>query len=260
MRCQDARKWMSPYLDSELGSTKTFEVSEHLRGCPACAARFDAERRTDQMIRERLSADAMPEELWSALSQAVTTPAWVRTLRAQRYWAIAACLVVGVTGALIFSSSPQLDGAPPLVQRFVSETPANRPFALAGAGIGLDTLNSFLDESMAMVFAGGSELMAKGHSEFQVVSANRRTDADGRPYLEVRLNCCGEPILLVMAKSDGGGWPAVLTASVDVTPGKSRRSTGGVNLAVKDLGDVRIMAASRHEVESVLNGFQRLSA
>ena len=43
MNCKEARRWMSPYIDSELGKTKTFEISEHLRYCPACAERFAAD-------------------------------------------------------------------------------------------------------------------------------------------------------------------------------------------------------------------------
>ena len=44
MNCQEARRFISPYLDSELGQTKTFEVSEHLSECESCRRRFEQER------------------------------------------------------------------------------------------------------------------------------------------------------------------------------------------------------------------------
>ena len=43
MKCHDARKWISPYIDSELDPTKTFELSQHLENCESCKTRFGRE-------------------------------------------------------------------------------------------------------------------------------------------------------------------------------------------------------------------------
>ena len=67
MKCHEARKWTSPYLDSELGQTKTYEISEHLQQCEACAKRFEGEGRVDEMIRDRIEPERMPDEVWASL-------------------------------------------------------------------------------------------------------------------------------------------------------------------------------------------------
>ena len=43
MRCQDARRLLDLYIDSELDARESLEVAEHLERCAACARRFSAE-------------------------------------------------------------------------------------------------------------------------------------------------------------------------------------------------------------------------
>lgn len=260
MNCNEARRWMSPYLDSELGATKTFEVSEHVRTCTTCAARFEAEQRVDGVIRASLSRDLMPNDLWASVSRAVSTPAWLRVAQTRRYWALAACLLLAATGVVTLRPSSRIQHAPRFVQQFVAETPKNRPFSVVGSGLGLDAMNSFLRESVALVFSGAPQLTAMGHTGLQVVSTIQRTDAVGREYVEVRLNCCGEPMLLLLAKSINGDWPTELELLAEFRPGASPRSFAGVEVGIRDIGDVRIVAASRHGVQDVLAGLSRWSA
>lgn len=54
MKCQQAHVFLSPYLDSELDSTTTYEVSRHLEGCPDCAQLFGAEEVLERTIGEHL--------------------------------------------------------------------------------------------------------------------------------------------------------------------------------------------------------------
>jgi len=256
MNCKETRKWMSPYLDSELGSTKTFEVSEHLRTCPACTARFEAERHVDQLIRTRLSTDSMPENLWTKISETVSTPPWIRVLRSQRYWAMAACLVIAVTGVLMVQRAGSLEHAPLIVQQFVAETPGNRPFVTSDSVAGATTLDSVLRDTLRVALSAPSNLETMGHKNFQVVSTTKRADAHGREFVEVRLNCCGEPILLVLAKSVGGAWPLSLDQLADDT--QHARAFDGVNVGVRDLGDVRAVVTSRHSIQLILAALSQL--
>ena len=99
MNCRDVRRWISPYLDSELDQTKTFEISEHLRVCEACAERFEKERRVDSLLVERL--EAAPQLDWNPITRRVLGGrrriAWAAGLTG-----LAACAVV----AIIVPSNP----------------------------------------------------------------------------------------------------------------------------------------------------------
>ena len=57
MKCQQARIYLSPYLDSELDPTTTYEVSRHLESCPDCARLFAAEEDLERAIGEFLLFD-----------------------------------------------------------------------------------------------------------------------------------------------------------------------------------------------------------
>jgi len=260
MNCKEVRKWISPYLDSELGSTKTFEVSEHLRICEECAARFESERRADELVRVRLAKDTMPDELWANVAQAVSAPAWMHVLRTRRYWAIAACLVVALAGVTLVRSIRSTGHDPLIVQQFASETPGNKPFAVTEPELGSARLDAFLRDTLGVTFSAGADMVVMGHTRFQVVSTANRVDANGREYVEVRLNCCGEPMLLVLAKSTGGTWPLALDQLADVQPGRLVRSFDGVNIGVRDLGGVRAVVTSRHPIQHILGSLSRSSA
>ncbi len=50
MRCEEARRFLGPYLDSELDPTTSFEIARHLESCAACRERFEAERKVERAV------------------------------------------------------------------------------------------------------------------------------------------------------------------------------------------------------------------
>ena len=62
MKCREARCYLSPYIDSELDATRTFEISRHLEGCPPCARIFGEEAELELAISERLRRSRGDEE------------------------------------------------------------------------------------------------------------------------------------------------------------------------------------------------------
>ncbi len=62
MKCSEARRYASPYLDSDLDDTTTFDVSRHLEGCPACARWFEAQERVEKAIVASLRKTTGDEE------------------------------------------------------------------------------------------------------------------------------------------------------------------------------------------------------
>ena len=55
MKCDDARRFLGPYLDSELDPKTSLEIVRHLEHCAVCRERFDAERRTERAIASELA-------------------------------------------------------------------------------------------------------------------------------------------------------------------------------------------------------------
>lgn len=62
MNCTQIRIYLSPYLDSELDPTTTFEISRHLEGCEQCARLFEAEACLERAIRDQLRQPVGDEE------------------------------------------------------------------------------------------------------------------------------------------------------------------------------------------------------
>lgn len=249
MKCQDARKWISPYLDSELGQTKTFEVSEHLRVCPHCAGRFEAERRADELIRGKLEQDRMPAELWRRISRDLAAPSWMRVLRSRAGLALAASLVVSVMGVAFWRTGPREEARSGLVRTFFAESPASGPFV----GKADDKVHAVttLRESLGLQFVTDLIAASSEHMGLEIVDAVRRSDANGRSFIELRINCCGKPVLLALAQPTGGYLPDPLQ---DLSQDKDGRvgTDGEMNVAAWKIGDVQAVAVSRHPVQHIV--------
>lgn len=249
MNCKEVRKWMSPYLDSELGATKTFEISEHLRNCPKCKARFERERGVDDMLRGRLERDQMPPELWSRINRAVSLPPWLRVLTSPRGLAVAACLAVMVLGAIGFWPREAVNEDPWVVRELALLAPDDNPF---GESTTVESPEQLLLDTL------GVELASAAGSAYphplKLVDATTRTDPDGREYLEVRLNCCGKPVLMVLARPGEGPLPMPFEGA-SVGPTGDRR-IDGINVAARDIDGVLAVVASRHPVKQIAKRLQ----
>lgn len=211
MDCHECRKWWSPYLDSELDASKTFEVSEHLRACAECRDRFERETYIENWLRERLKSEKMPQELWGTLCREVRSQE--RTVRFPfgRILAVAASVLFLVAGSLFYwrwlnddlGSDSQTVVNAQTVQQSVSDLLQDR----------MPTLVAFPDEPASDCAKQLAELSRQLlHAEVaidlgntddhtvQLVSVTERKDATGAPYIEVCANCCGRPVLLAISQ------------------------------------------------------------
>jgi anti-sigma factor RsiW len=97
MSCDEIRRWISPYLDSELDSHTNFEIAQHLEACAACRQVFEAERQLEASVAASLTTDPHAQAAWDravgrALSGGAVKP---------RRWQLAvaaAALLVGLVG------------------------------------------------------------------------------------------------------------------------------------------------------------------
>lgn len=76
MKCEEVRRYVSPYLDSELGGTTNFEIVRHLELCAACRARFESEDLVERKIAAVLRQPGEGDDaLWRrALEGALRRP------------------------------------------------------------------------------------------------------------------------------------------------------------------------------------------
>lgn len=99
MKCTQVRSFLSPYLDSELEGTTTFEISRHLEICAPCARLFAREAELDRAIFARIQRPEGDERavLERALDRALSSRGSARRARS---WSAAAVLLVLAAWAL----------------------------------------------------------------------------------------------------------------------------------------------------------------
>ncbi|MCB9858488.1 MAG: zf-HC2 domain-containing protein [Phycisphaerales bacterium] len=245
MDCQTARKWTSPYLDSELETAKTFEISEHLRACEACRRRFNAERQVDDMIRDRLAREAMPPEAWSRIRREVNRSSFLRRVRGPAIVAAAACLMLSAT--MYFS--PGLTGNSNQEvfsgqwAQYLKESPA-LDHNLSDAEI-----EAALTKEYGLTFST-SRKDTDGHP-VQVVGARHVRFGD-QPAFELRLKCCGrDAVITAVHRSDVAKLPIELRELADEAAGKSIQRAG-IYLQVDTIGDTEFFIASEHHLDGLV--------
>lgn len=239
---------MSPYLDSELDRTKTFEVSEHLGVCACCAKRFEQERRVEELLTERLGG--VPALDWPAIERRA-----VRGRRRLIRWsiaasALAACLILG---GVVYRGqgrpAPQRS-SDWLLAEYASAAPDRAPFERAAIGdldlasVTREVLGVALDIPLA------AEL-SNGHS-FKLVGFRRRTNDRGESYLELRINCCGKPVLMAVALQRNAAVLGELAENLEGEPDLRTIIRGDVRLAAATDGRIVVLAASHHPVDRLI--------
>ncbi|MFH1732635.1 MAG: zf-HC2 domain-containing protein, partial [Planctomycetota bacterium] len=70
MKCEEIKELLSEYVDGELPAADAASVGQHLAGCDACRAEFEALRQTAALVRSLPRADA-PEGLTRAVTESV---------------------------------------------------------------------------------------------------------------------------------------------------------------------------------------------
>lgn len=75
MDCVTIRRYLTLYLDSELGPETTFEISQHLEECPVCQKVFEQESDLESKLQLILSRERDTDsEMWSRVFRRVIRP------------------------------------------------------------------------------------------------------------------------------------------------------------------------------------------
>ena len=119
MRCYDAKKRLSAYLDGELDERRRVALEDHLRRCNRCAAELGRSREQWEELADIGPAPSIPPDLWGHVSQAVDEAKslpWHRRHRVQllRAGCVTACVALGFAfGALLSWRAPSKVNARP---------------------------------------------------------------------------------------------------------------------------------------------------
>lgn len=245
MDCQTARKWMSPYLDSELETAKTFEINEHLRRCENCRRRFDAERQVDDMMRDRLSRETMPAETWVQLRREVNRSQLIAKLRPLGIVAAAASVVLV---AMIYWL-PGKNASVPAPEVFAGQW---KPYVHEPVPNGSLMTGSQIAVALKREF-GVTFSTRDTHGHPVHVLGARRVRFGDQPAIEVRLKCCGQSaVITALRKADAARMPESLRNIADLPPGTSV-DRDGVNVLVGVAGDAEYFIASEHHLDGLVD-------
>ncbi len=321
MTCDQCRRWWSPYLDSELDASKTFEVSEHLRVCECCRSRFEGEKDLDQWMRDTLrsggGADgaggdvAMPSPLWTklqadirqeAISNQETTgsnqetiggrpgggrPGRLRIVGWFRPLMMAASIaIVTVVGVFVWDRPQVSDVASPNVGELLQVIPASQSMAgllqQATPDMTMFKASTFKASADDDVEDASADFRAQldlislrvlgARIEFELPKENRhkvdlvgvyeRRDEAGNAYVEVRLNCCGNPTILALGHTSLQSAIAELntvtqTSKLAYGPrsgGDAANKATSIEVRSKTIGDVMVAgAAANHTLDAVFS-------
>ena len=149
---------------------------------------------------------------------------------------------------------------PQIVSTFVSSAPDNQPFGVAGDRMILaQQVNARLRRDFGIEVPIPSPEQLAPHVGFELLAATMRTDDAGREWVEVRLNCCGKPLLLAFAKGHGGVLPDIF-ADLDIGAPGPTGGFDGVHVASRELGGGTAVVVSKHPVAGVIEGLRVVGA
>ncbi|MBE7506918.1 MAG: zf-HC2 domain-containing protein [Planctomycetia bacterium] len=251
MNCQQARSRLSPYLDSELDAGTTFAISEHLRGCDGCRGRFEAEREVERLVATRLQSVHVPNALWDEIVRPIRQRSFSRWRLYVPLATAAAVLIVTWTGWTL--SRRERIQPHWVVQEFLAETDGGQPFATSSPRVNSAGMTMPLEPFADLVVSLAGEY-ALNHV-VQMVRLDTKADEDGAEFVELRLNCCGEPVLLRAARRDHPGRMREFIGA-DSSKLASLPTTDKVTITEREVGDYVVVAVSRHPVSQLLSGIR----
>ena len=111
MKCSQARKYLSAFVDNELDVATNIEVLEHVEMCQGCAEQMEAHKRLKDAVASYVSSVKAPAGLRSRISQRLSTAVanarsayalWRETLRSPWFRIVASAASILAVFTLAF--------------------------------------------------------------------------------------------------------------------------------------------------------------
>lgn len=256
MKCQDARKWISPYIDSELDPTKTFALSQHLENCEPCKTRFDREALADGLIAKSLQRHESFLD-WSAIEKKILAPPR-RGLPLRPKWLLAAAACI----AFLLISLGDWSG-PTLAEWAVEElhqvNADCEPFT-GGPGCTLTDVAALVSEVLDRKVSMPAEAGRMGGHAVTLTKVSRASGGGCLDPVRVQLNCCGHPVLVIIGRCGDNGPLAELAADIEWVGDQYRADIVAhslkYNVRAAKKRDCIIVAVSPHQIDHVVSAFE----
>ncbi len=260
MTCEEIRTVLSAYLDSELETAKSLEVTSHLEACIPCRDRVCAETRLERGIREKLGCEPVCDKFWSRVEGSLGRTPWrARVVRIGTFAAsVAAAIALAVT---ILGTYPRTAGAEDLAGAALRAAIEVVPVGSFDPAPGRERHQCPIE--MWKSAAGKAGCAVRGPRPDEV--GPHRLEAVGvvTAHLggaEVPVavyRCCGERVCVfvfaVSVLDEFPGARACLAAAGDAV---THVCGSGSTVALRRLHDVVLVAVGRHDPEGLVRAFR----
>ncbi len=212
MRCHEARKFLGPYLDSELDAKTSLEIEQHLETCRECAQYFGAEQKLDQHIFSILRQGQKTGPLWERVeSQIKASGFWATVRRFPRL------MRIGLATAMVLFLTLMLW---PKTHRMELASAIEKDHRAYVEGYLTAEFTGALPENLAPKLAGRLDAAA-----FSTLPVSASFRADGARLCHLS----GVPVAWMMARCDNVpvSWIVLKKAELDRFPQAKRRFERG---------------------------------
>jgi len=254
MRCQDCRRYLNPYMDSELDAKTCTDIANHLAGCEACSKRFAQEQEVEKRLVKRLQGEKMPEESWRVVLERLNAYDSPGRRRVRLAWLVPAAVVPVVTAILLlfflWGKAPDDTNSWAATLQEMHEKYLKQEISI---GPGFSWPQEFggltvLEHLPQSGIIGGHDVQLIGGQPFSI------KDIKGA---HVMYSCCNTPAsMFILRKEDMRGLKRVQRL-LDKGKGFAVVDLGNMRLGMIDLKEVVVCCISSHEVNPLLTAFRR---
>lgn len=253
MRCQDYRKYLSPYIDSELDARTCADITEHLSVCGACSRLFSQEQEVERRLVKGLQREKMPEEYWRAVVKRLSAYDYAEPRRVRLAWLVPAAvmpvLAMVLVWVFVWGRTPDADLlTKPLLElhgKYQSQEIASQGLSWPQGFEGLTVLKNLPQSGVI----GGHDVQLIGSQPCYIKNVKGA---------HVMYSCCNTPVsIFILRKEDLDSFKGARKL-LDKGKGSAVVNLGNMRLVMRDLKEAVVCCISSHGTSELLTAFERI--